>query len=161
MLAYCWAHATRKLVEITRNGRAPIAEDGVPRIDELYRIEAGIRGFDPATRLAVKQERSASIIGDFEVWLTLHGARVARKSTLGEALTYIAKYWHCLCMFSTDGRIELDTDDVEKPLSRPVLRRFWLRRLVLPGFDHLGVSGFCIEDEFHLSVPDLLDPTHP
>jgi hypothetical protein len=28
-LAYCWAHARRKLVEITRNGTAPIAEDGV------------------------------------------------------------------------------------------------------------------------------------
>lgn len=26
-LAYCWAHARRKLVEITRNGSAPIAED--------------------------------------------------------------------------------------------------------------------------------------
>lgn len=35
-LAYCWAHARRKLIEITRNGTAPIAEDGVKRIGELY-----------------------------------------------------------------------------------------------------------------------------
>ncbi len=39
-LAFCWAHARRKLVEITRTGRAPIAEEGVKRIGELYRIEA-------------------------------------------------------------------------------------------------------------------------
>lgn len=30
-LAYCWAPARRKLIEITRNGSAPIAEDGVKR----------------------------------------------------------------------------------------------------------------------------------
>lgn len=45
-LAYCWAHARRKLVEITRNGSAPIAEEGVKRIGELYRIEAELRGLD-------------------------------------------------------------------------------------------------------------------
>jgi hypothetical protein len=28
-LAYCWAHARRKLVEIARNGPAPIAEEGL------------------------------------------------------------------------------------------------------------------------------------
>jgi hypothetical protein len=27
-LAYCWAHARRKLVEITRTGSPPIAEEG-------------------------------------------------------------------------------------------------------------------------------------
>lgn len=51
-LAYCWAHARRKLVEITRNGSAPVAEDGVKRIGELYRIEAELRGLDPQARLA-------------------------------------------------------------------------------------------------------------
>jgi transposase len=30
-LADCWAHARRELVEITRTGLAPIAEDGVKR----------------------------------------------------------------------------------------------------------------------------------
>lgn len=43
-LDYCWAHARRKLVEITRAGSAPIAEEGVKRIGELYRIEAELRG---------------------------------------------------------------------------------------------------------------------
>lgn len=42
-LAYCWAHARRKLMDITRNGPAPIAEDGVKRIGELYRIDRGGR----------------------------------------------------------------------------------------------------------------------
>ena len=39
-LAYCWAHARRKLIEITRTGPAPIAEEGVALIRDLYAIEA-------------------------------------------------------------------------------------------------------------------------
>ncbi|MEY9279756.1 hypothetical protein ABH994_005420 [Bradyrhizobium yuanmingense] len=39
-----WAHACRKLVEITRTGSAPIADEGLKRIGELYRIEAELRG---------------------------------------------------------------------------------------------------------------------
>ncbi len=87
------AHARRKLVEITRNGSAPIAEDGVKRIGELYRIEAELRGLDPEARIAARQERSAPLVADMQTWLVHHRARVATKSPLGEALAYIAKYW--------------------------------------------------------------------
>jgi len=85
-LAYCWAHARRKLVEITRTGSTPIAEDGVKRIGELYRIEAELRGLDADARLAGRQTRSAPLIADLLTWLTHHRARVAGKSPLGEAL---------------------------------------------------------------------------
>lgn len=118
-LAHCWAHARRKLAEITRTGPAPIAEDGVKRIGALYRIESDIRGLDPDARLAAMQARSAPIIADFEAWLTQHRARVARKSPLGEALAYIVKFWDRLCLFLTDGRIELDNNTVERTI-RPI-----------------------------------------
>lgn len=118
-LAYCWAHARRKLVEITRNGTAPIAEDGVKRIGELYRIEAELRGLNPEARLAGRQERSASLVAELEAWLVHHRARVAAKSPLGEALKYIAKYWEGLLLFLTDGRIEIDNNSVERTI-RPI-----------------------------------------
>lgn len=56
-LAYCWAHARRKLVDITRAGNAPIAEEGVRLIREPYAIEADIRGQDLDDRLAARQQR--------------------------------------------------------------------------------------------------------
>jgi len=118
-LAYCWAHARRKLIEITRNGSAPIAEEGVRRIGELYQIEAELRGHDPHTRLAERQERSAPLIAELEQWLVRHRARVAAKSPLGEALKYIARYWQGLSLFLTDGRIELDNNSVERTI-RPI-----------------------------------------
>jgi len=118
-LAYCWAHARRKLVEITRAGSTPIAEEGVKRIGELYRIEAELRGLNPEARLAGRQARSAPLIADMRTWLTHHRARVAGKSPLGEALAYMAKYWDGLCVFLTDGRIEIDNNTVERTI-RPI-----------------------------------------
>lgn len=118
-LACCWAHTRRKLVEITRNGPAPVAEEGVRRIGELYRIEAEVRGLDPEARLAARQERSAPLVADMQAWLPHHRTRVAMKSPLCDALAYIAKYWDGLTLFLTDGRIEIDTDVVEQPLSQP------------------------------------------
>lgn len=118
-LAYCWAHARRKLIEITRTGPAPIAEEGVALIRELYRIEAEIRGLPPVARLAVRQERSAPIISRINDWLTRHRARASAKSPLGEALAYIARYWDGLGRFLTDGRIEIDSNAVERTI-RPI-----------------------------------------
>jgi transposase len=118
-LAYCWAHARRKLIEITRAGTAPIAEEGVRLIGELYAIEAEIRGLGPEQRLAARQERSGPAVALVREWLDLHRVRVSAKAPLGEALSYIAKYWPGLVLFLTDGRIELDNNAVERTI-RPI-----------------------------------------
>jgi transposase len=106
-------------VQITRNGSAPIAEDSVKRIGELYRIEAELRGLGPEARLAGRQERSAPLITEMQTWLAHHRALVATKSPLGEALADIAKYWDGLKLFLTDGRIEIDNNSVERTI-RPI-----------------------------------------
>lgn len=118
-LAYCWAHARRKLHEVAQSGTAPIAEDGLKQIAALYRIEKDIRGLAPEVRLAARQNRSAPLIAVFEEWLTTNRARLSAKAPLGEALKYIAKYWDGLCLFLTDGRIEMDSNAVERTI-RPI-----------------------------------------
>lgn len=118
-LAYCWAHARRKLHEVAQNATAPIAEAGLKQIAALYCIEKDIRGLSVETRLAARQDRSAPLVADFEAWLTANRARVSSKAPLGVALKYIAKYWDGLCLFLTDGRIELDNNPVERTI-RPI-----------------------------------------
>ena len=118
-LAYCWAHARRKLHEVAQAGTAPIAEDGLKQIAALYRIEKDIRGLTSEARLAARQVRSAPLIAAFEAWLTTNRARLSAKAPLGEALKYIAKYWEGLCLFLTDGRIEMDSNAVERTI-RPI-----------------------------------------
>ncbi len=118
-LAYCWAHARRKLHEVARNSIAPIAEEGLKRIGELYRIEADIRGQSADARLDARQKRTAPLIEAFELWLTRQRAQVSGKSPLGEALRYIARFWQGLILFISDGRIEIDNNAVERSI-RPI-----------------------------------------
>ncbi|SHE60456.1 Transposase [Ruegeria intermedia] len=118
-LAYCWAHARRKLHEVAQTGTTPIADEGLKQIAALYRIEKDVRGQKPEARLSERQARSKPIIDAFEAWLTTHRARLSAKSPLGEALKYIAKYWDGLTLFLTDGRIEIDNNAVERSI-RPI-----------------------------------------
>jgi len=118
-LAYCWAHARRKLHDVTQSGAAPIAQEGLVQIQALYRIEKDLRGLSADQHRAARQERSEPIIDTFEIWLAQSRARVSAKSPTGEALKYIAKYWDGLCLFVSDGRIELDNNPVEHTI-RPI-----------------------------------------
>jgi transposase len=118
-LAYCWAHARRKLHEVAQTGTTPIADEGLKKIAALYQVEKDIRGQSPEARRAARQEWSKPILDKFETWLTAHRARVSAKSPLGEALKYIAKYWDGLTRFLDDGRIEIDSNAVERTI-RPI-----------------------------------------
>lgn len=122
-LAYCWAHARRKLYELTHNNVAPIAEEGLKQIAALYRIEAQARGTSAQERLAIRQQKSAPKITAFKVWLDQARAQVSAKSPTGEALKYIAKYWDGLILFLTDGRIEMDSNAVERTIRPIALQR--------------------------------------
>ena len=119
-LAHCWAHARRKLFDVTKSGKVtPIADEGIGQIRELYRIEKEIRGNAPEARVAARQERSKPIIDQMEIWLRETRSRVSAKSPIGEALSYIAKQWNGLTAFLDDGRVELDSNSVERTI-RPV-----------------------------------------
>jgi transposase len=118
-LAYCWAHARRKLHEVSQTGTTPIADEGLRQIAALYRIEKDIRSKSPEARLSERQARSKPIIDGFEAWLATHRARVSAKSPIGQALEYIVKYWHGLNLFIDDGRIEMDSNAVERTI-RPI-----------------------------------------
>ena len=92
-LAYCWAHARRKLYDVTQSGAASIAQEGLAQIQALYRLEKDLRGLPADQRHAARQDRSKPIIDAFKLWLAQNRTRVSAKSPTGEALKYIAKYW--------------------------------------------------------------------
>ena len=83
-LAYCWAHARRKLHEVSRSGTTPIADEGLKQITALYRVEKDIRGQGPEARLSVRNERSRPLLEQFEGWLAANSVCVSAKSPLGE-----------------------------------------------------------------------------
>jgi transposase len=122
-LAYCWAHARRKLFDLTHHNVAPIAEEGLKQIAALYRIEKQARGTSAEERLALRQAKSAPKITAFKTWLDHARSKVSTKSPTGEALKYIAKYWDGLILFLTNGRIEMDSNAVERTIRPIALQR--------------------------------------
>jgi len=122
-LAYCWAHARRKLFDLTHHNVAPIAEEGLKQIAALYRIEKQARGASAEDRLALRQAKSAPRIATFKTWLDHARTQVSSKSPTGDALKYIAKYWDGLILFLTDGRIEMDSNAVERTIRPIALQR--------------------------------------
>ena len=122
-LAYCWAHARRKLFDLTHHNVAPIAEEGLKQIAALYRIEKQARGTSAEERLALRQAKSAPKIAGFKTWLVHARGQVSTKSPTGEALKYIAKYWDGLILFITDGRIEMDSNAIERTIRPIALQR--------------------------------------
>ncbi len=87
-LAYCWAHARRKLKEIHDRDGLPIAAEGLKRIKAFYKIEKEIRGQSAETRRAVRQEKTVPLMADFEAWLRtvrarLHGAAFGGDGAVG------------------------------------------------------------------------------
>jgi len=135
VLAYCWAHARRKLHDLAEKSGSQIAIEGLRQIAELYRIEAEIRGKSPAERLRIRQARSAPIVDTFGIWLKQQRARVSPKSRIGEKLAYIGNQWDGLQLFLTDGRVEIDSNAVENTIRPIALNR---KNVLFAGHDEGG-----------------------
>ncbi len=118
-LAACWAHARRKFYEVHQATGSPIAGEALRRIAELYAIEASIRGQTATERQSARQSRSLPLVTALKVWLERQFVHLPPRSSLADAIRYSLTRWEALCNFLGDGRIELDTNTVERAI-RPV-----------------------------------------
>jgi hypothetical protein len=106
-------------VKLAQSSPAPIAMEALAQIAELYRIESEIRGRPPEERRTARQETSRPIIDVFEPWLRGKLALVSQKSKLAEAIRYALSRWAGLGRFLDDGRVEIDSNVVERSI-RPI-----------------------------------------
>jgi transposase len=118
-LAFCWAHVRRRFYELEAAGPAPIASEALTRIGALYAIEDEIRGRDPETRRTARQDRSRPIVDALEPWLREKLAMISQKTKLAEAIRYALSRWEGLTRFIDDGRVEIDSNIVERAI-RPI-----------------------------------------
>jgi transposase len=118
-LAHCWAHCRRKFIDIVKGAPAPIAAEALRRIAALYEIEASIRGTSAEIRVAVRQEKTKPLVEDLNVWFLARLAEVSGKSVIAQAIRYCLNHWDGLIHFLDDGRIEIDSNTVERTM-RPI-----------------------------------------
>jgi transposase len=127
-LAFCWAHTRRKFHDIfaatkhapghlTRG--APLAEEALRRIAALYAVEIDLRGQPAEDRQRVRQQQSRPLVEAMHAWLNETLGRISGRSALAQAIRYALNHWEGLILFLDDGRLELDTNTVERAI-RPV-----------------------------------------
>ena len=139
-LAYCWSHLRRQFYEVYVGGNAPIATEALARIKLLYDIEAEIRGLSPAVRRAIRQERSKPVIEVLKPWFEASLAKVPKGGKLADALSYGLNHWDGLCRFLDDGRIEIDSNTVERSIRGLALTR---KNALFAGHDR-GAAGWAM-----------------
>jgi transposase len=118
-LAGCWAHARRKFYEVQQATASPVAAEALRRIAEIYAIETAIRGQTALVRQSVRQSKSLPLITAMKTWLEKQFTQIPPRGGLADAIRYTLTRWGNLCCFLDDGRIELDTNTVERAI-RPV-----------------------------------------
>jgi len=121
VLAFCWAHVRRKFYELADN--SPVAVEVLQRIAALYKIEDEVRGAPAAQRQQIRHERSRVIVDDLRVFLEAKNRQVSAKAKLGEAIRYTLTRWDGLSRFLDDGRVDLDSNAVERSIRPLALNR--------------------------------------
>ena len=116
-LAFCWAHVRRKFFELAPT--SPVATEVLRRIALLYAIEDEVRGTSAEQRRAVRAERARVVVDDLHQYLEARLRQLSAKSKLAEAIRYALTRWNGLTLFLNDGRIELDSNTVERSI-RPI-----------------------------------------
>ena len=140
-LAFCWAHLRRRFFDIAKGGDAPIASEALERIAALYAVEKKIRGRNAEERRAVRQDRSKPLVLALKAWLEHQLTRVSAKASIADEIRYGLNHWDGLARFLDDGRIELDTNIVERGIRPIVLNR---KNALFAGHDAGAENWACI-----------------
>jgi len=154
-LAYCWSHLRRQFYEVYVGGNAPIATEALARIKLLYDTEADIRGLSPAMRQAMRQQHSRPVIEAMKPWLKASLAQVSQGSTIADALRYGLNHWDGLCRFLDDGRIEIDSNTVERSIRGIALSR---KNALFAGHDRGAESWAMIASLLETCKINAVDP---
>jgi transposase len=139
--AACWVHARRPffvMADLAENARrkaegkkpaviSPLALEAVRRIDALFEIERVINGQSAERRKAVRQQLSAPLVADLELWMREQRAKLSRGNDVAKAMDYMLKRWTAFTRFLDDGRICLSNNAAERGVRGITLgRKSWL-----------------------------------
>ena len=113
----------RRFFELAKAGASPVATDVLARVAQLYAVEQDVRGRAPNERRAERRERSRPLVAELHALFEAKLAQASRKSALAEAIRYALTRWEGLTRFLDDGRIELDSNAVERSIRPLALNR--------------------------------------
>jgi transposase len=149
----CWAHARRKFYD-AHTSAPGVSTQALAHIRLLYDVETSAKKAAKqairdgahdgdigsardeyrqlvAERYRLRQAHSLQRLAEFKTWLQSQqverGGRVLPKSPMGQAIQYSLNQWDALCVYTTDGRLNIDNNASENALRRVAVgRKNWL-----------------------------------
>ena len=119
-LLHCMAHARRYFSE-ARDNDVVRADHVLEQIQQLYAIERNCKeqGLDYDGIKAERMEKSVPILDALGKWMKEQYKQALPKSPIGKALAYSIERWERLCLYTTNGMLNIDNNPVENNI-RPV-----------------------------------------
>jgi hypothetical protein len=154
-LAFCWSHLRRRFVEIERTSPAPAAKEALVRIGQLYTIERSLRGRTAEERRQGRQAHAKPLVTALKAWFEERLKTLSAKSPTAEAIRYGLNHWDGLVRYLDDGRIELDTNAVERTMRPIALNR---KNALFAGCDEGARAWACIASLIETCRLNGIDP---
>jgi transposase len=154
-LAFCWSHLRRRFVEIERASPAPTVKEALSRIAQLYAIERSLRGRTAEERRQGRQVHSKPLVTALKTWFEERLKILSGKSPTAEAVRYGLNHWEGLIRFLDDGRIEMDTNSVERAMRPIALNR---KNALFAGCDEGAQAWACAASLIETAKLNGADP---
>lgn len=122
-IAACWAHLRRRFYELHIAGVSETATWTVERMTHLWAIEDQLRGQNADARRVARQRRTAPVVADLWIRWEHELPRIPGRSKLAEAIRYALTRRIELERFLDDGRLDIDTNTVERAIRPQTITR--------------------------------------
>jgi len=124
----CLAHVRSKFVDALKclkdnEQKGSLALTGKMYCDKLFDIDRDLAGKSFEDRYKVRMAKAAPVLDEFQGWLESVNQYVAKKSKLGQAVTYALNQWKYVIRYLLDGRIECSNNRSERSIKPFVINR--------------------------------------
>jgi len=134
----CWAHGRRHFFDAKETDGRRCAQM-LTMVRNLYQVEdeakaqiasagAGITPIEAdAIRLSLRQQKSVPVLATIKTWLDTEQKLVLPRSPMAGAIGYMLNQWDALCIYTTQGFLNIDNNAAERALRRVGIgRKNWL-----------------------------------
>jgi len=115
----CWAHGRRGFEEAIPTTSHPLVHEAMVWTQQLYDLEDRAREMSADKRRALRQAEALPILARMKARFEEVRPMLRPKSKLAEATDYALNRWDAFVRYTSDGRIPIDNNVIER-LLRPI-----------------------------------------
>jgi len=119
----CWAHVRRRFREVQKLSPKEV-NNVLQLIAKMYAVEKKVKRLEPEARLKARKKSTLPVLENLKTYLDALNETTLPSHPLKEkAINYALKFWNELSRFTTDGRLEIDNNPIEREIKPIALGR--------------------------------------